>query len=117
MDNYLAQDVLDFWFGRGAERGKAHKRWFEKDAGFDAEIRGLFLTTYEGQLRDQGWLAQPSTCLARIVVLDQFPRNMFRGTPRAFEADALALAAARYALAGGYDRDWLRVEKIFAYLP
>jgi uncharacterized protein (DUF924 family) len=54
---------------------------------------------------------------ARIIVLDQFPRNMFRGTPRAFATDGLALAAARHAIANGYDRDWLRVEKIFAYLP
>jgi uncharacterized protein (DUF924 family) len=117
MRNYPAQAVLDFWFGRGAGRGKTHKRWFEKNQAFDAEIRSRFLTTYEEQLREESWLAEPSSCLARIVVLDQFPRNMFRGTARAFEADPLALAAARHAIERGYDGDWLRVEKIFAYLP
>src|SRR5262249_51790388 len=55
--------------------------------------------------------------LARIIVLDQFPRNMFRGTPRAFAADPLALAAAKHLAAKGYDRDLLPVEKQFAYLP
>lgn len=117
MANHLAQDVLDFWFGVGPERGKAHKRWFEKNAAFDAEIRSRFLTAYDDQLRDPAWLAKAPSCLARIVVLDQFPRNMFRGSARAFEADALARAAARHALERGYDADWLRVEKIFAYLP
>ncbi len=117
MRNHRAQQVLDFWFGTGAERGKTHKRWFEKNQAFDAEIRSRFLTAYEEQLRDAGWLAEASCCLARIVVLDQFPRNMFRDAPRAFEADPLALAAARHAVERGYGKDWLRVEKIFAYLP
>ena len=117
MPNHLAQDVLDFWFGRGDERGKAHKRWFEKNAAFDAQIRSRFLTAYEQQLRDAGWLAEPASCLARIVALDQFPRNMFRGSARAFEADALALAAAKHAVAKGYDRGMLDVERQFIYLP
>jgi uncharacterized protein (DUF924 family) len=113
----LASEVLRFWFGEGADYGVVHKRWFEKNPAFDAEVRDRFLGVYESQLVSPEWLAQPHPCLARIIVLDQFPRNMFRGTPRAFATDALALAAARHALAAGYDRDWLRVEKIFAYLP
>jgi len=117
MVNHLAQDVLDFWFGTGSERGKAHKRWFEKNAAFDAEIRSRFLTAYEDQLREAAWLAEPGPCLARIVVLDQFPRNMFRGTARAFEADTLALATAKHAVAKGYDRGMLDVERQFIYLP
>ena len=117
MPGHLANEVLDFWFGTGAERGRAHKRWFEKNAAFDAEVRSRFLTAYEEQLRDAAWLAAPASCLARIVVLDQFPRNMFRGTPRAFAADPLALAASKHAVATGYDRDLLPVEKQFVYLP
>jgi uncharacterized protein (DUF924 family) len=113
----LASEVLRFWFGEGAEYGKAHKRWFEKSPAFDAEVRSRFLRVHESLARFNDWLDSPGACLARIIVLDQFPRNMFRGTPRAFETDGLALAAARHAIAGGYDRDWLRVEKIFAYLP
>jgi uncharacterized protein (DUF924 family) len=117
MANHRVQDVLDFWFGRGEERGKAHKRWFEKNSAFDAEIRSRFLTLYENQLHDDSWLAEPAPCLARIVVLDQFPRNMFRGTPRAFASDPLALAAAKHAVATGHDRGLLAVEKQFVYLP
>ena len=113
----LASEVLRFWFGEGADYGVVHKRWFEKNPAFDVEVRDRFLGVYESQLVGRDWLAQPHPCLARIIVLDQFPRNMFRGTPQAFATDALALAAARHALAAGYDRDWLRVEKIFAYLP
>jgi uncharacterized protein (DUF924 family) len=117
MTDHHVQDVLDFWFGTGAERGKAHTRWFEKDAAFDAEIRRRFANVYDEQLRDNKWLAEPATCLARIVVLDQFPRNMFRGSARAFEADELALAAAKHAVAKGYDHPLLPVEKQFVYLP
>jgi uncharacterized protein (DUF924 family) len=113
----LAPEVLNFWFGEGAEYGKAHKRWFEKSPAFDAEVRTRFSELHEELSSGGEWLDTPRECLARIVVLDQFPRNMFRGAPRAFATDALALAAARHAIASGYDRAWLRVEKIFGYLP
>jgi uncharacterized protein (DUF924 family) len=113
----LASGVLHFWFGEGADYGLAHKRWFEKNPAFDAEVRGRFLELHEELARSGAWLDTPHECLARIIVLDQFPRNMFRGTPRAFATDGLALAAASQAIARGYDRGWLRVEKIFAYLP
>ena len=113
----LAPEVLNFWFGAGAEYGVAHKRWFQKDPAFDAEVRRRFLSLHAELAGNGEWLDAPRECLARIIVLDQFPRNMFRGTPRAFASDALALAAARHAIASGYDRDWVRVEKIFAYLP
>lgn len=117
MANHLAGEVLGFWFGEGDERGRAHKRWFEKNAAFDAEVRRRFLPLYETLSRNGDWLSQAEECLARIVVLDQFPRNMFRGSPRAFAADPLALAAAKHAVAQGYDRDLLPVEKQFVYLP
>jgi uncharacterized protein (DUF924 family) len=113
----LASEVLRFWFGEDAEYGKAHKRWFEKNPAFDAEVRTRFSNLHEELSTSRDWLDGPRDCLARIVVLDQFPRNMFRGTPRAFATDDLALRAARHAIASGYDRDWQRVEKIFAYLP
>ena len=119
MVNHRASEVLGFWFGEGAERGKAHKRWFEKDPTFDAAIHDWFLPLYEelanGGLR--GWLERPADCLARIVVLDQFPRNMFRGTARAFVTDPLALASARHAVERGFDRGMLDVERQFVYLP
>jgi uncharacterized protein (DUF924 family) len=117
MASHRADEVLRFWFGEGAERGKAHKRWFEKNSAFDAECRGRFLPLYEALSENDDWLSNSGDCLARIVVLDQFPRNMFRGTPRAFETDAKALAAAKHAVASGYDRGMLDVERQFVYLP
>ena len=111
MADYRAEEVLRFWFSQDA------KRWFEKNATFDAEIRSRFLPLYEELSGNQEWLAQPDDCLARIVALDQFPRNRFRNTPRAFAADPVALAAAKHAVARGYDRGLLDVEKQFIYLP
>jgi uncharacterized protein (DUF924 family) len=63
------------------------------------------------------WVGTAGDCLALVLLLDQFPRNAFRGTARAFASDALALEAARLALARGYDRDMLPVERLFVYLP
>lgn len=113
----LANEVLQFWFGEGAERGKAHKRWFEKNPAFDAEVRERFLPLYETLAGNEEWLARADECLARIIVLDQFPRNMFRGSARAFATDAQALAAARHAVDRGFDGELLPVEKQFVYLP
>jgi uncharacterized protein (DUF924 family) len=79
-------EVLDFWFGR--ER----KAWFAKDARFDTEIRARFLPLYEQAAAGglAGRQEAPRRCLALVIVLDQFARNMFRGSARAFAADALA---------------------------
>ncbi|HUQ76384.1 MAG TPA: DUF924 family protein [Burkholderiales bacterium] len=117
MTNYRADDVLAFWFGAGADYGKPRKRWFEKDAAFDTEVTRLFLGLYETLAGGQEWLDAPKPCLARIIVLDQFPRQMFRGNARAFAADALALDAARLAVDLGYERDFLPAERLFVYLP
>lgn len=113
----LAPEVLRFWFGERAEHGKSHKRWFVKDPNFDAEIRNSFLSLHEELLRKTIWLDAPRSCLARIIVLDQFPRNMFRGTARAFASDSLALESARLAVERGWDRGMLAVEQLFVYLP
>ena len=117
MANHRADEVLAFWFGEGAEYGKRHKRWFEKDPAFDAEVTRRFLDLYEELVAEAVWLDAAPECLARIVVLDQFPRQMFRGTPRAFKSDPLALQAARLAVERGYDRGLLPVERLFVYLP
>ena len=117
MTNHLPEDVLRFWFGEGGDYGQRHKRWFEKDAAFDAEVKRRFLALYEELRQTQDWLEGARPCLARIVALDQFPRNMFRATPRAFEADSLALEAARRAVHAGYDAQLLPVERLFVYLP
>src|SRR5258706_3230419 len=113
----LAPDVLRFWFGEGAEHGKSHQRWFEKNDAFDAEIRSRFERLHYALSSNRDWLDDARACLARIIVLDQFPRNMFRGTARAFATDALALESARVAVERGWDRGMLQVEQLFAYLP
>jgi len=111
--------TLAFWFGESSDYGKPRAEWFKKDADFDEEIRRRFMTTYEaaaaGRLAD--WTAKAESCLALIVVLDQFPRNMFRGSARAFAADALARAATNQALQQGFDRQMKPVERQFLHLP
>ena len=114
-------EVLDFWFGapNSPERGRTRKVWFQKSEPFDAEVRSRFLITWERAARGQleAWKTTPLASLALIVVLDQFPRNMFRGTPGAFSSDASALAAARGLIAMEFDRLLSPVERSFAYLP
>jgi uncharacterized protein (DUF924 family) len=106
-------DVLEFWFGRD------RKDWFAKNDAFDAEIRDRFLAVYEAAAAGQlaSWKSDPRSCLALVIVLDQFPRNMFRGSARAFAADALARAAARVILERGWDKSYSDDERTFAYLP
>jgi uncharacterized protein (DUF924 family) len=111
-----ARAVLDFWFGPD-DRQRAE--WFRKDPDFDTHIRTRF-----GPLIDQAlaglldaWAAAPESALARIVVLDQFTRNAFRDTPRAFAGDALALQAARELVTRGFDRHLPARWRGFAYLP
>jgi uncharacterized protein (DUF924 family) len=117
MPSHRADEVLAFWFGTGTGYGQRHKRWFEKDPAFDAEITRRFLQLHEALARSPAWLDDPRACLARIIVLDQFPRQMFRGKPRAFATDTLALETARLVLQRGYDAGRLPVERLFLYLP
>jgi len=113
--------VLDFWFGapNSHERGRPRKLWFQKSEPFDAEVHSRFLATWERAARGEceRWQATPLAALALIVVLDQFPRNMFRGTARSFASDSLALAAARETIARGFDLLLSPVERPFVYLP
>ena len=108
-----AVEVLDFWFKRDP------KAWFEKNPAFDEEIRRRFLSLVEsgaaGKLND--WQKTPATCLALVVLLDQFPRNLFRSNARAFAADHFAREAARSIVENGWDKDMSPHERMFAYLP
>jgi uncharacterized protein (DUF924 family) len=110
-----AAEVLAFWF----RAGPRDKRWFEKSEAFDQEILARFLALYEDAAagRLARWKEDAAHCLALIVALDQFPRNMFRGTPRAFASDRTALEAAHHAIAAGYDRGMQPSERLFFYLP
>ena len=117
-----AQDVLDFWFLPPGEPGYGAPReaWFRKDDAFDAAIAEKFGALAEqavaGGLRE--WHQQgPQGVLARILVLDQFTRNAFRGTPKSFAGDALALEAASQLVDSGADQALLPVQRWFAYMP
>lgn len=117
MPNHRAEDVLAFWFGEGADYGRRHKRWFEKQPAFDAEVAQRFLGLYEQLAAGREWLDSARERLARLLVLDQFPRNMFRGDRRAYETDGVARSVADRAIGRGFDRQVLRVERQFFYLP
>ncbi len=116
-----ANKILDFWFGspEQASYSKPRQAWFVKRPEFDLEVRSRFISDYEqaaaGMLDE--WKNSPLSCLALILLLDQFPRNMFRNTAQAFATDWQALSAAEYALAQGYDRHLLPVQRWFIYCP
>jgi uncharacterized protein (DUF924 family) len=115
----MGREILRFWFGTGDAYGKRHKRWFEKDARFDAEVTARFgdVLAQISAGAHADWLDEPASCLAYILVLDQFSRHIFRGSARAFAGDPLALRAARHALEQRFDEAMLPVERLFLYLP
>ena len=107
-------EVLAFWFAEGRE-----KQWFEGSAAFDSLVRTALASAHEaavaGHLDD--WRDSPRGCLALAILLDQYPRNVYRGSPRAFASDAAALAITRHALERGFDAELSQVERLFLYLP
>ena len=107
------EDVLAFWLAAG------HERWFEPDEAFDAAIRDRFAETYEDAVagRLSAWENSPEGALALVIVLDQFPRNMFRHTARSYAADPLARTVARRAIARGFDLKVAMPQRTFFYLP
>ena len=117
------EDVLRFWFGELDAQGRADPehsaRWWRKDAAFDQLIRdrfGALHTAVSAGERD-GWREAPRGRLAWIVVLDQFSRNMFRGSPVMHAGDARAVAAAREGVERGVDRELAHDERTFFYMP
>ncbi len=105
--------VLAFWREAGPDK------WFTKDDAFDAAIREKFLATYEAAATGKlaAWEATAEGALALTIVLDQFPRNMFRGDPRTYAADPVARQVANRALKRGYDQDVPAAERGFFFLP
>lgn len=122
-DDEAAASLLDFWFGPldadGLPDRERVARWFEGDAAFDAEIRRRFLELVEDALAGGlgAWEATPRQALALVLALDQLPRNLFRGSSRAFSGDARALVLARQVVAAGWAERLLPVERTFLYLP
>jgi len=115
------EEILDFWFGRKGEEGYGEFReaWFLKDPDFDREIRDRFEAVYEEAAagRLEAWKETARGSLALIIVLDQFPRNMYRGDARMYAADGLALASAQHAIERAYDRELPPFQRLFMYLP
>lgn len=109
-------EVLAFWFG---STDAADPRWFKRSEAFDAAIRERFGATVASALagRLDGWAAQPPGALASIVVLDQFTRNIHRGTPAAFAGDAQALTLALQLAHSGEHLRLPPLQRWFAYLP
>jgi uncharacterized protein (DUF924 family) len=105
--------VLVFWREAGPQS------WFVRDTDFDTSVRDRFLAVYkaatEGLL--QAWEDTADGALALVIVLDQFPRNMFRDSARAYASDLLARAVAARALARGFDLRFANPERRFFYLP
>jgi uncharacterized protein (DUF924 family) len=116
--NELPQDwvgeVLGFWFEETTP-----KQWFEKDEAFDAEVRRRFLALHEALAVQPVavLLTDARTALAAVLVFDQMPRNMFRGSQRAFATDPKALEIADAATARGFDSGLTKDERQFLYLP
>lgn len=115
------QTILDFWFGTpdSLEYGKPRPEWFRKDPDFDGAIAAQFLPIYaqaaQGKL--SAWQVEPHSCLALLIVLDQFPRNLFRDLPTAFATDEQACTIAKGAIAQQFDQAVLPVQRWFFYLP
>jgi uncharacterized protein (DUF924 family) len=116
-----AHALLEFWFGAPdtPDYGRPRAVWFKKDADFDADLRAGFLADQQQAAagHHDSWMQTPDGCLALVLLLDQLPRNLYRGTPAAFSCDERARAVARHALDQGYDQDLPSVRRSFFYLP
>lgn len=113
ITNEIASDVVAFWIEAGP------KQWYTQDDGFDQEVRDRFGQIWraanDGHLPD--WASDAEGALALVILLDQFPRNMFRDDPRAFATDAKALVVTGDCLAHGWDREVAEPERQFFYMP
>jgi uncharacterized protein (DUF924 family) len=108
-----AQDVVDFW------REAGDRLWFAKNAAFDKLFRDRFLALHEAAARGAlaGWPSTPEGALGLLLLLDQFPRNAFRGTPRMYATDTMARDVAAAAIEAGQDREVEPALQVFFYLP
>lgn len=107
------EDVLDFWFSAGPQK------WFAKDDDFDADIIKRFSLAYQHASEDKldEWASTTQGLLALIVLLDQFPRNMFRGSPKTFATDEKALDLAKKAIDTRVDAELPRDVRQWIYIP
>jgi uncharacterized protein (DUF924 family) len=113
MSDHTAAEVVSFWREAGPDK------WWEKDDAFDHLVRSRFLPLHEAAARGElaAWAEGPEGALALVILLDQFPRNMFRGSPHAFATDPLAQAVAERAIARGFDAATDEAMRMFFYMP
>jgi uncharacterized protein (DUF924 family) len=113
MSDPAATEVVSFWREAGPDR------WWEKNDEFDRLVRSRFLPLHEVAARGElaAWENSPEGALALLILLDQFPRNMFRGSPHAFATDPLAQAVAARAIARGLDAATDQEMRMFLYMP
>ena len=111
---YHFSAVLDFWFSQ-----RVKSLWFKKSESFDREIKEHFEPMYrqakQGEL--DRWQELPHSTLALIILLDQFPRNMYRQSPQAFATDDQAVALTKYAIANNYQQSLTTEQQTFLYMP
>jgi len=118
-------DILEFWFegiddGILFDRGRTpFRKWFRKDPQFDQEIKVKYEKIYEQAKEDRfkEWEMSSQGRLALIILLDQFPRNMYRNTPQMFAADKEALSQTLACVAGKKDKELMLIERVFCYMP
>jgi len=108
-----AADVIAFW------REAGYERWFVRDAAFDAQCRAQFIDAHLAASRREldGWMADADGALALVLLLDQIPRNIFRGNARSYATDPLARHHAAGAIDAGFDREVDPALRIFFYMP
>ena len=116
-----ARALLDFWFGPPGDPGRERRReiWFRSTPEFDAAVHHHLLADHEAAAAGAlgTWEETPESALALVILLDQVPRNIFRGSPRAYTSDPLARAITDRALARGFDRMLPPAWRMFFYLP
>lgn len=123
MTAALADDILECWFGNipldAFAAQTRNKLWFGRDAQFDALLAERFGDLPQRMRRGEfdAWMQAPRTALARIIALDQFPRNLFRNSPEAFAFDQAALSAASDAVGQQHDEALDPIQAVFMYLP
>jgi uncharacterized protein (DUF924 family) len=107
-------ELLAFWFS-----DQVRPRWFAKDAAFDELVRQRFAASAAAAASGalDGWTIEPESCLALVLLLDQLPRNVHRGSPRAFAVDAKARQVAEVAVARGFDARIPLDRRFFFYMP
>ncbi len=108
------EDIVDFWYA-----DSTRDLWFESTPEFDRELRDRYQPTWEQARRGElgHWRDSATGCLALVILLDQFPLNMFRGQALAFATEADSREVARHALEQGFDREFDAAKKAFLYMP